>query len=122
MTFFSGTIGKVVLWMVGIVSVIGIIFTAKYLYDSAIEARVLLEYNKQQLEQVVKSQEEYISQLKQLQEIQKQVSDELKQKITEVDQKVDNVNDFIDSTDIEGKDKPSSEILKETVRRLRIQK
>lgn len=122
LAFFSGTLGKVVLWVAGIVAIAGVIFGAKYLYDSALEARVLLEYNKKQLEEVVRAQEQYIRKLEELHELQKQVSEELNKRIEEMDEKFDGINEFIDSTDVDGKDKPSSEILKETVRRLRTQK
>lgn len=117
--FFATPLGKIVLWGVGIIALIAVFFTAKHIYDSSIEAKALLAWNKAQLEEVVNAQNKYIEQLNKVFEEQKRISENLERKLDNFQKTVDDIDDFINSTEVEGKDKESSEILKETIRRLR---
>ena len=76
------------------------------------------EYNMRQLEQVVKDKEKFIEQLNQINKDKDQAVALLEQQRTELDNKLKGIESGIDIEIGKGNDKPSSNILRETFRKL----
>ena len=76
------------------------------------------EYNIRQLEQVVKDKEKFIEQLNQINKDKDQAVALLEQQRVELDKKLKDIESGIDIETGKGNDKPSSNILKETFRKL----
>jgi hypothetical protein len=90
-----------------------------YSWRKGIERQALLEYNQKQLEQNVADQAEF---RRKMQEIAKK-QEEIIQKNTEerkaFEDKILNAQTYIDSEEARKSDRPASNILKETVKRLK---
>lgn len=76
------------------------------------------EYNMRQLEQIVKDKEKFIEQLNQINRDKDQAVALLEQQRAEMDKKLRDIESGIDIDIGKGNDKPSSNILKETFRKL----
>jgi len=76
------------------------------------------EYNIRQLEQVVKDKEKFIQQLNQINKDKEEAVALLEQQRNELDKKIKGIESGIDIDIGKGNDKPSSNILRETFRKL----
>lgn len=76
------------------------------------------EYNMRQLEQIVKDKEKFIDQLNQINKDKDQAVALLEQQRAELDKRLKDIESGIDIEIGKGNDKPSSNILKETFRKL----
>jgi hypothetical protein len=118
LSFLSSPIGRVV-------GVIGLTVTLLLgawgwlkLHDAGIRREALANFNKQQLELVAKEQEEFNRQSRILQETQLRIMQDLAKKIEETEKKMAEIDQFLESPETRKEDRPASNILKETLRRL----
>ena len=90
-----------------------------YSWRKGIERQALLEYNQKQLEQNMADQAEF---RRKMQEIEKKQEEIVKKNVEErkaFEDKISNAQTYIDSEEVRKSDRPASNILKETVKRLK---
>ncbi len=88
------------------------------IHDAGIRREALAKFNQRQMEVVIQSQKEFIAQTKRIEEIQKQITEDLKRKNEELDRKLSSIEEYLSSPEAQKSNRESSEILKETFKRL----
>lgn len=117
-SLFTGPLGKIATYALIALIATGAL-TGIYLnWKSTIRQEALAEYNKNQLEQVIKDRERMVEQLNQLGEAQKTIVLQLAKQQDDLATKLSKIDDFLSSPEAQKGDRPSSEVLKETIRRL----
>jgi hypothetical protein len=108
-----------------IVGVIGLIITLIIgamvllkVHDNNIRREALENFNKQQLEMALKSQEDFNRQTRILQETQNRLVESLSKSLQETERAVSGVDDYLSSTEAKKNNKDASIIIKETLKRL----
>lgn len=118
-TFLGTPLGRVV----GIATLIGILFVAAWgalkIHDAGVRREALLEFNKKQMEQVLKEQQEQKQRWENFeQNVLPKLFENISKEIQDTQKKVDGVEAYLNSPDANKNDRPSSELLKEVLRRL----
>lgn len=109
--FFSTDLGKYIL--IG-AAALGLYFW----WQNTIEQNALLRFNQSQMEEVVKNQKKVAEALSDIRQIQDQIIENEKQFKQNLDKKLSGINDFLNSEEAKKLDRPSSEILKRTVKEI----
>lgn len=118
-SFLTSPIGKVV----GIAALIGFLILSAWgalkIHDAGIRREALLEFNKKQMELVLKEQQEQKKRWENFeQNVLPQLFESVKKEIQDTQRKVDDVEAYLSSPEAAKNDRQSSEILKEVLRRL----
>ncbi len=116
--FLGSPFGKIVGWIVGALLLAGIATGGYFLWKNQVENRVLYEYNLKQAEQAAKDRAEFIEKIKEITIAQEEILEQLRQKNQESNALKDSIDEYLQSEEANQYDRPSSEILKETIRRL----
>ena len=108
---------------IGVYLFIGIILagslTAAYKgWEYSIEQRTLLELNKTQMEQIVKDQKEYTKKQQELVNQQIAATEALAEQNKILSKKLSSVNSYLNSKEASASDRPSSDVLKNTIDQL----
>jgi hypothetical protein len=118
LSFLTTPLGRIV----GSIGLIIMIFMGAWgwlkIRDAGIRNEALASFNRQQLEIVAREQEEFARQSRILQETQIRIMQELSKKIEETEKKIADIDQFLESPDARKDDRPASNVLKETLRRL----
>lgn len=118
LSFLGTPIGRVV----GIIGLVLFLLSSGWMAlkirDSNVRREALEKFNKQQLEIVVKQQQEFERQTRMLQESQARIIEGLSKRIEEADKRTAEVEAYLNNPETRKSDRPASEILKETFRRL----
>lgn len=117
-SFLSSPIGKIVGIIALVFTLAGMAWGMLKIHDSGIRRAALAEYNKQQLEIVMKEQENFNRQNRILQETQIRLMEALAKKMEETDRRVADVGEWLSSAEARKADRAASTVLKETLRRL----
>jgi uncharacterized protein YoxC len=99
-----------------------IISTYVLMWKANIRKQALLEFNNKQLEQTIRDQEKFISDMRKITEQQRSILAETQKKNEELAKQVAGIEDYLSSEQTRKDDRPASTILKETIRRLSGQK
>jgi hypothetical protein len=118
LSFLTTPLGRIV----GSIGLIIMIFMGAWgwlkIRDASIRNEALASFNRQQLEIVAREQEEFARQSRILQETQIRIMQELSKKIEETEKKIADIDQFLESPDARKDDRPASNVLRETLRRL----
>lgn len=118
-TFLKGLFfSSVFRYIIGGLLVAVLAFGGYKYWENQVEQKALIEWNNAQLEQVIKDQERFIKQLEALTLVQKQIIETTKAANAEIDEKVEEIQEYLGSDEALQSNRPSSDILKETIRRL----
>jgi uncharacterized membrane protein len=110
---------RIYIYAIVAVVVLGTLTGTYYSWRKGIERQALLEYNQKQLEQNMADQAEY---RRKMQEITKKNEEIVKKSAEErkaFEDKINEAQTYIDSEEVRKSDRPASNILKETVKRLK---
>ena len=83
-----------------------------------IRQQAMLEFNNKQLEQVVKDQQNVIKQLKDIENIQQNVVDSLNKNNEDLNNRLSNLETYLNSDEANKDSRPSSKVLKNTIKEL----
>jgi Fe2+ transport system protein B len=111
--------GRLQIIIVGGILLIGILSGIYYSWRSSIEREALLEYNQKQLEQTIKDQEEFRIKMLAIQKSQDEIVNENNKSRKIFDDQIKTTDEYLESTAVKNADKPSSDILKETIKKLK---
>lgn len=117
--FFTSPVGK----YVGVALLIGFLYLSFIGYlkmrDAYIRREALLEFNKKQMELVLQEQQEQKKRWENFeQNVLPKLFENISKEIENTQRSVDNVESYLNSPEANRADRPSSEVLKETLRRL----
>ena len=119
LTFLFTPAGKIVSGVVLVTFLIAAGWGALKLRDASVRREALLEFNKKQIELVVKEQQEQKQRWENFeQNILPKLFENISKEIENTQRSVDNVEGYLNSPEANINDRPSSEVLKETLRRL----
>lgn len=104
--------------IVGIL-VFGTLTATYYSWRKNIERQALLEYNQKQLEQNMADQAEFRRKMQEIAEKQEEIVKKNAEDRKAFEDKISNAQTYIDSEEARKSDRPASNILKETVKRLK---
>ncbi len=117
-SLFLGPFGKILQYItIGLV-VAGFTLGGYQIWKNQVEQAALLKFNQKQMEQVVKDQQKYIQEIQALQEQEKLLTEQLNQKNDTIDKLSQDVSNWLNSPAAQQQDRPSSSLLKETIKRL----
>ena len=99
---------------------VAVLLTGFYFYwKHNVEQQALMEYNQKQLEQSIEDQNKIKETLVAIETNQQQIIKQSEQDKVAYEQKLGTVTDYLDSSATKKSDKPSSDILKQTVKQLK---
>ena len=129
---FSGMISKMLasllsllginrLWLYVVVATVVVVIatTSYYLWKSSIEQRAVLESNVRQLEQALKDQEEFRRRQEALEEQQREAARALADQNRALNSRVQSIHRALNSPEATAGDRPSSDVLRQTIDQLR---
>ena len=109
------TLGRIQLYIAAAVILTGFYFYWKH----NVEQQALMEYNQRQLEQSIADQNKLKETLSAIEQKQQEIIKQNEQDKVAYEQKLGSVTDYLDSSATKKIDKPSSDILKQTVKQLK---
>lgn len=117
--FLFSPLGKIVATIAAVLVVIGMAWGALKIHESNIRREALLEFNRKQMELVIKEQQEQKQRWENFeQNVLPKLFESITKELQDTQKKVDGVEAYLNSPDAAKNDRPSSEILKEVLRRL----
>ncbi len=117
-SFLMTPIGRMVGMGVGALLLVGVLLGLYKLHNDSIRREALAVYNRTQLEQLLKDQRDFISKMNELSELQKRTIVDLQKQNDMLNTKLSVVDTYLSSQEARNADKPSSEVLKNTIRQL----
>lgn len=111
--------GRLQIIIVGSILLIGILSGIYYSWRSSVVREALLEYNQKQLEQTIKDQEEFRAKMQAIEKSQEQILAENDKSKKVFDDQIKTADEYLESAAVKKADKPSSDILKETIKKLK---
>lgn len=110
--------GRVQLIIIGGIMLFGALTGIYYSWRSGIEREALLEYNQKQLEQNIKDQEELKKKMEDIDSKRKQIEEENTAVKKAFNDKLNDISVTLESKEVISNDKSSSQVLKDTVKKL----
>lgn len=110
----QGPFGKIIMWGLGALSLVGVYFGWKYKIKN--EARA--QFQAEQLRQALEDNEKFRKQMEEIDRNRQVVIEQLHRTNVELERQNRSITDWLDSEEGRKGDRPSSEILKETIRRM----
>ena len=117
-SFLMTPIGRMVGMGMGALLLVGVLLGLYKLHNDSIRREALAVYNRTQLEQLLKDQRDFISKMNELGELQKRTIADLQKQNDMLNTKLGVVDTYLSSQEARNADKPSSEVLKNTIRQL----
>lgn len=97
---------------------IGSVTAAYYGWKRSVEQQALMEFNQKQMEQTLRDQQEFMKKQKVIADQQASAAAEMAEQNRKLSQKISSVGSYLNSADAKSQDRPSSEVLKRTIRQL----
>lgn len=117
--FLLTPVGKFVGGLALVLFLIAAAWGALKLRDASVRREALLEFNKKQMELVLQEQQEQKKRWDNFeQNVLPKLFENISKEIENTQRSVDNVESYLNSPEANRADRPSSEVLKETLRRL----
>jgi DNA-binding PadR family transcriptional regulator len=101
------------------VVVFGALTGTYYSWRKSIERQALLEFNQRQLEQTIADQAEFRRKMQEITEKQEEIIKRTAEDRKAFEDKINDAQAFIDSEEARKFDRPASDLLKETIKRLK---
>jgi hypothetical protein len=108
-------LNKVILYVIGALLLTGAIATTYYVWKRDIEHTAVLEFNRQQLEQNVRDQAEFIRRQEELADQQRRAAMELAEQGRRLQGRVNSINQMINQAE----DGPVPNVIRQTIERLK---
>lgn len=113
-------VNKWVVYIICIVLGTGILAGGYFIWKHNVQATAQLKFDNEQLKQVIAEQDEFIKQSKAIAESQDQFLKDLTAQNENLNANLKNLDDFLNAPLTIQQDRPSSAILKETIRQLKL--
>lgn len=119
LAFISSPVGRIVTYVTAALFAIGIAFVALKIHESSIRNEALISFNNKQIESTLLSTQQLLKQNEQLVEKQNQILKSIKEKNDMLDASLSKIDQFLNEPDTIANDRPSSDILKRTIKSLK---
>jgi uncharacterized membrane protein len=116
--FFGTPIGRWVGLAIGVLLVLAMVYVTVLNHNASIRREANLAFQRQQLEQVVRDQERFISELNAIKERQEQILANTRAEREALERRIGNINRYLSSDEARNNNREASPVLKETIRRL----
>jgi hypothetical protein len=110
---------KFALYGVGVLALVGTILGTYYSWKHGVETRALADWNKQQVEEVLKNQAENAAKLAEIAQYAEQLKAEQARDLEALEAKTKSILDWLDTPEAKKKDRGASDVLKRTMDELR---
>ena len=110
--------GKIGLYIFIATAFMGAITAAYYGWKRSVEQQALIEFNQKQMDQTLRDQQDFLDKQKRLAQQQADAANALAEQNRKLSQRITTVNAYLSSKDAKIADRPSSEVLKQTIRQL----
>lgn len=112
-------LNKYVIYAIGAAILLAVITTYVLMWKHSIRQQALLEFNNKQLEQVIKDQQTFMNQMKELSVKQESILSDLKKKNEELSGKLSEIDTYLTTEETKPENNTqSSEVLKNTIKGL----
>lgn len=122
LAFFESPLGKLAGYAIIALLSAGVIFGGYYAWKVHVQNQAMQEFNQKQADQAEKDRKVFAEKMQKIEAVQNQILGNLQKQIQAANEQQDMIQDYLDSDEAKASDRESSEILKETVRRLSGQK
>ena len=112
-------VNQMVIYIVGFLIVAALIVGGYFYWKHNVTENAQMQFNNQQLQQKIKEDEDFIAQSKILTEQQNAAIADLTQKNNDLNSKLKDLDDYLNSPQASKDDRDSSEVLKQTIDKLR---
>ena len=110
---------RIYIYAIIAVVVFGALTGTYYSWRKSIERQALLEFNQKQLEQTMADQAEFRRKMQEIAEKQEEILKKNDEERRAFEDKIKGAQTFIESDEARKSDRPASELLKETIKRLK---
>jgi len=110
---------RIYIYAVIAVVVFGALTGTYYSWRKSIERQALLEFNQKQLEQTIADQAEFRRKMQEIAEKQEEILKKNDEERRAFEDKIKGAQTFIESEEAKKSDRPASDLLKETIKRLK---
>jgi hypothetical protein len=117
--FFTGPLGKIAMYAIGALFAAGVIWAAWAHYDSIVSSNAKYKAENAQLKQTVKDQADQVRHAEELLELSSKSIDTLEDRVDDINEQYSTLEQYLSSVDAQKADRPASEVLKETIRKLK---
>jgi len=121
-SFFMSPFGRIIGMGIGALMLLGTLAGIYKMHNDSIRREALALYNRNQLEQIIKDQNQFISKMNELSELQKSTLTNLQTQNDTLNRKLGTIDDYLSSKEATAANKTSSDVLKNTVRQLELLK
>lgn len=117
-SFISSPIGSLISKIVGGIALIGIVLGLYSMHNAEIRRQAIAEQNRRQLEQIVTDQQRFIRELQAINNLQLETLRALERQNEMVSTRLRRVTQYLESPQAQNANRPSSEVLRNTIRQL----
>lgn len=117
--FFTGPLGKIAMYAIGAVFAAGLIWAAWSHYDGLVTKVATQKAKIDQYEQVIKDQKDFIQKTEDLIQLQNDSITKLDAAKIDIEGRFKTLSDYLGSKEAIAGDRVSSEVLKNTIRKLK---
>lgn len=100
------------------IALVGTSSVAYYGWKKNIEHQALLEFNRKQIEQAARDQEEFNRHQRDLAQKQEEIANELQRKTEQLNRQMQNIDGILNSAEAKKNDRSSSAVLQQTIEQL----
>ncbi len=117
-SFLSSPIGGLISKIVGGIALVGIVLGLYSMHNAEIRRQAIAEQNRRQLEQIVTDQQRFIRELQAINNLQLETLRALERQNEIVSTRLRRVTQYLESPQAQNANRPSSEVLRNTIRQL----
>lgn len=110
-------LSKLAIYLIIALFSVGAITTTYYVWKRNIQHAELMEFNRQQMEKIQKDQTEFMQRQREIADQQSAAARELAERNEELSRRMGDVDRYLSSS--QAQDRPASDVLKQTIERLR---
>lgn len=115
----SDVAARVVLGIISFVVLSAVVIGGYYYWKGSVRDQALEDFNKKQIEQVLKDAADFRNKMNKVVVDQQMVIKLKDDQIKALESKISEINEYLDSNEVKKTDRPASEILKNTIRKLK---
>lgn len=121
LSFFTGPLGKIAMYAIAALFAAGLIWAAWHHYDILVTDVATLKQQNAQLTRTLVDQQKSIKDAQDLADLTNKSLSTLQGSVDATNQKFSDIENFLNTPDEQKKDRPASDLLKDTIRKLKEQ-
>ena len=110
---------RIVLWVLGAAVVVSVVTGSYFYWKGSIRDAALEDFNKKQIEQVIKDAQQFQKEMSQVTKDQQEIIKKKDEQIKQLESVVSQIEEYLDSPEAKKSDRQASDVLKNTVKKLK---